>query len=446
MSREATKQQRGEQLPLPLIQLIGYKYSYCLNRGFIFCVASLVNWAKLIRILSDRHSNLCSIAGPMPVVNLFLIMFFLGHTRLSVRDLRASANQPFLSECKRYVLIYNGEIYNDDKLKQELVLLGHHFVTTSDTEVVLKAFMQWKTGSFKKLNGIFALAIYDQKANKTYLCRDRSGTKPLYYFQNRESFLFSSEIKSFLHAHSFNTGINHQALLSHITLLWPIGDQTLWAGVKKVPKGHYFIIDSDQTFTSRKYVEDSYQISHLNQDEILDQLDQLLLETMGRQLVSDIEVGFFLSGGLDSSTLLSYAHQYKPKQYQCFTIDLSAQAQTEGINNDLPYARKVAHRFNAQLNTIKFSQSELNYLPQVIYHTDFPQADPAAMSTLLISSLAREKGVKVLISGTGGDDTFTGYRRHQAAHFLHYWRHFPQSVKKTLEKICRLFTRTKKSS
>lgn len=355
----------------------------------------------------------------------------LGHNRLSIIDLSSAGHQPMIDESGRFVLVYNGEIYNYLELKEDLVKKGHSFIGKSDSEVLLKLFLEEGESCLKKLNGIFSFAIYDNKEKELFLARDHYGIKPLYYSETERGFIFSSELKSLLHAKCLNTEINKEALARYLAFLWSPGNETLLKGVKKVCPGHFLRVTKNQQTVETKYYQLKYSDPRpssfaMSFNQAKEKTRDLLKRAVKRQMVSDVEVGAFLSGGVDSTAIVNYAKNYTQNKMNCFTIktDKNLLAK-EGIVSDYSYACKAAEKLGVNLHAIEVTENCIDELEQVIYHLDEPEADPAIINTLLISRLARKERVPVLLSGAGGDDLFSGYRRHLAVHYQGWMSKLP---------------------
>ncbi len=367
---------------------------------------------------------------------------FLGHTRLSIQDLSENGNQPMYSADGRYVIIFNGEIYNHNDLRKEL-LSDVTFKSTGDTETVLYGFIKYGHKILNKLNGIFAFAVYDKINDTIFIARDQFGVKPLYYYKEDNKFIFGSELKTFL-----NIGIKkdllHTALLNYVRFLWSPGEDTPFKYVKKLLPGFYitFKINDFNNATPSKYYNYAAQDIeyNLSENQLIDELEKLLLKAVDRQMISDVPVGFFLSGGLDSSLLVAMARKLYPnRNIQCFTIDVgNNNARQEGFADDLFYAKKVAEKLNVDLNIVKTDLEVVKLFDKMVWHLDEPQADAAPLNVFKIASLAREKNIKVLIGGAAGDDLFSGYRRHQVLRFEKAIENTPIFLRRFIRKLTQL--------
>jgi asparagine synthase (glutamine-hydrolysing) len=354
---------------------------------------------------------------------------FLGHTRLSIQDLSENGNQPMFSDDKRYVIIFNGEIYNHLEIRREL-LTNRDFKSSGDTETVLYAYIQHGVSILEKLNGIFAFAIFDTETSEIIIVRDHFGVKPLYFYKKDDLFLFGSELKSFL-PFKIDLSFCPEAVFNYISFLWSPGEKTAFKYVKKLLPGTFLkfnikdIIDIDPvSFYKLNYPSVK---SNLTEEQLIDELENHLLKAVERQLLSDVPVGFFLSGGLDSSLLVAMARRLYPQsEMKCFTINVGENnASNDGFADDLYYAEKVASYLNVELNIVNANFDIVEMFDKMIWHLDEPQADAAPLNVLKIAGLAQDQGIKVLIGGTAGDDLFSGYRRHQALNIEKYIKKLP---------------------
>lgn len=354
---------------------------------------------------------------------------YLGHTRLSIQDLSANGNQPMFSSDGRYVIIFNGEIYNHNELRDEM-LKDIVFKSTGDTETVLYAYINYGTEILNKLNGIFAFAIYDNETNEIFIARDQLGVKPLYYYLDQNKFLFGSELKAFIPL-NIKKDICTNSLFNYLTFLWSPGQDTPFTYVKKLLPGNYLKFNASDfsniiPLSYYKWQSTKSKVN-LSEKEFVDELEKKLLKSVERQMLSDVPVGFFLSGGLDSSLLVAMARKlYPSRDFKCYTIDVGAnKSESEGFVSDIVYAKKVAKYLNVELNVVKADLDILDLFDKMIWHLDEPQADAAPLNVYKISSLAREQNIKVLIGGVAGDDLFSGYRRHLALNLEKYIKNSP---------------------
>jgi asparagine synthase (glutamine-hydrolysing) len=391
---------------------------------------------------SDSFKNssalkLISHRGPDSFGSYFQNNVFLGHTRLSIQDLSENGNQPMYSADERYVIIFNGEIYNHQEIRAEL-LDEFEFKSSGDTETVLYGYIKYGIHILEKLNGIFAFAIYDTKLNDIIIVRDQFGVKPLYYYLDKEVFLFGSEIKSFL-PYKINKEISAQSLYNYLTFLWSPGSATPFKGVKKMLPGSFlkFNVSVMNDMNPIHYFElpkSPLIIEDHSEEFYINKLEQYLLNAVKRQMLSDVPIGFFLSGGLDSSLLVAMARKLNPNlEMKCFTIDVDQNSgEMEGFTDDLSYAKKVANYLKVELKVVKADIDIVNMFDKMIWHLDEPQADAAPLNVLKIASLARDNNIKVLIGGAAGDDLFSGYRRHQALNYEKFFQVIPLFVRRLI--------------
>jgi len=358
----------------------------------------------------------------------------LAHRRLSIIDLSATGHQPMLDASGQVAIVFNGEIYNFRELRSELESGGHTFRGHSDTEVLLHLYLARGEAMLPLLNGVFAFAIWDGRSQTLLLVRDGMGVKPLYYAQTNAGVVFASELKALLVHPEVERSIDPQAVWQYLTYLWCPAPRTILAGVKKVLPGHAMSIRDGKIERQWQYYELPYDqaIEPWSAEEAARRVEESVRTAVTRQMVADVPVGAFLSGGLDSSAVVAFARQVEPEvRLQCFTIALKGGGQ-EGFADDLPYAQRVARHLGVDLHTIEVGPEITGHLAQMLYHLDEPQADPAPLNALFISKLAREHGIKVLLSGAGGDDIFSGYRRHFALQQERYWQGLPRWSRRML--------------
>jgi asparagine synthase (glutamine-hydrolysing) len=334
----------------------------------------------------------------------------LGHRRLSILDLSDAANQPMFSSCGRYVIVFNGEVYNFKEiaasLKQQNASL--QFNTASDTEVVLQAFIQKGTSVFSELNGMFAFAIYDKQQRRLTVGRDHIGIKPLFYYWDGESFVFASELKAFGGLRQLKRKVNEQAISQFLHLGYIPEPLTIYHNIYKFPSGHFLeIVPQDVSLQVKPFwkVEDKIGVDVLkNENQAKDELRRLLFDSVEKQLVSDVPIGTFLSGGIDSSLVTAIASKVSPGKVKTFNIGFE-----EGLFDESGYAASVANHLNTEHYTSKVKEKDvLELVPDLLNVYDEPFADSSAFPTMLVSKLARQH-VTVALSGDGGDELFLGY-------------------------------------
>lgn len=362
---------------------------------------------------------------------------FLGHTRLAIQDLSENGNQPMISSDKKYIIVFNGEVYNHQEIREKY-LQGNQFNSTGDTETVLHAYIKFGESCLDLFNGIFAFAVYCVSTNQVFIARDQFGVKPLYLYLDDNKFLFGSELKSFLVLNIDRT-INYQAICNYLIYLWSPGEMTPFKKVIKLLPGNYLKFNATEysNITPTQYFLNAPKGSFFNltEEKLIDELDKLLNKAVERQMLADVPVGFFLSGGLDSTLLVAIAKKLYPDRiFPCFTIDVSGwESGTDGFTDDLIYAKKAAEFLNVNLSIVKADIDIVRDFDKMIWHLDEPQADAAPLNVLNIASLARQKGIKVLIGGAAGDDIFSGYRRHIAIEHESILEKIPKPLKGILQ-------------
>jgi asparagine synthase (glutamine-hydrolysing) len=361
----------------------------------------------------------------------------LAHRRLSIIDLSPAGHQPMIDENNSAVIIFNGEIYNYLELRSKLESAGVCFSGKSDTEVLLKMYLTYGFDMLNMLNGIFAFAIWDIKTKNLFLARDHYGVKPLYYSEVNNGFLFASELKSILCDNHLDLALDYESIHNYMTYLWCPSPGTMLKNVKKMEPGHACIISKGRIEKKWCYYDITFSVNEITDfNEASRHTAELLEQAVKRQMIADVPVGAFLSGGLDSSSIVAFGRKYANNGLlKCFTIGFTDNAAAqEGFSTDLPFAKRVANFLDVPLSIIEIDSSKMaSKLIQMIYTNDEPQADPAGINVLFISQLAREHGMKVLLSGAGGDDIFSGYRRHYALKMEYVWSWLPVVMRSFLK-------------
>lgn len=336
----------------------------------------------------------------------------LGHRRLAILDLTPAAAQPMQSGDGRFILTYNGEIYNFQELRRELANLGHHFVSRSDTEVVLAAYAQWGKDCLSRFNGMFALALWDNRDQTLFLARDRYGIKPLYHALVDSKILFGSEIKALLAHPSYQTDLDREALLEYFTFQNIFTDKTLFRGVRLFPAGCYAILrPSDTAVTPVRYWDYDFAADETLTDPAAcaEELDRLFRQAVQRQLVSDVEVGAFLSGGMDSGSLTAAAVRARPhlKTFTC-GFDLSDASGVELAFDERGFARALADHLGTDHYDVELHAGDMErVIPALTKHLEDPRVGQSYPNYYAAELAARH--VKVVLSGCGGDELFAGY-------------------------------------
>jgi len=364
----------------------------------------------------------------------------LGHRRLSILDLSDAGKQPMINSRNRYVITYNGEIYNFRELRSNLSKLGYLFRSDTDSEVLLEAFNEWGINILNKLNGMFAFAIYDRLEKKLTLARDRYGIKPLYYTVVGNTFLFASEIKAFYKHPKFSKEINLEALVEYFTFQNIFTEQTLHEKVYLLPAGHYTVVDCTKKSLSiekTQYWDFSFEEPEnpAGEDEYIEELDRLFQQAVQRQLVSDVEVGAYLSGGLDSGAISAIASKNIPN-LKTFTVgfDLHSASGLELTFDEREKAEYMSYLFQTEHYEMVLKAGDMQRcMKKLIYHLEDPRVGQSYPN--FYSSQLASKFVKVVLAGTGGDELFGGYPwryyravinddfEHYTDKYYKYWQH-----------------------
>lgn len=350
----------------------------------------------------------------------------LAHQRLSIIDLDKRSDQPFVKG--DYVIVYNGEVYNYKELKEKY-LKGIEFKTCSDTEVVLEMYIQLKEECLRHFIGMFSFCIYNTKTNEIFCARDHFGIKPFYFYHEDTKFAFASELKTLVHLPSFDKNINRKALISSLNYLWIPGNETIFSNISKLPPAHYLKFKNDGRPEIKRYWQLDTSIDKKTEEAIIEELGIEFNNTIKRHMVSDVPVSSFLSGGLDSS-MISVAAKNINTNISTYTIGTEAKdKKIESMPDDQKYAKILADINDFDHHEIIINSKITKELPKIVRTLDEPIGDPAAINTYLICKAAREKGVKVLLSGMGADEMFCGYRRQKAVLMAEKYKSYPLLIR-----------------
>ncbi len=337
----------------------------------------------------------------------------LGHRRLSIIDLSINALQPMSNEDKTIQIVFNGEIYNYLDIKNELLKTNRHKWKTdhSDTEVIVHAFEEWGIDCIKKFRGMFAIAIWDHKKKELWLIRDYVGIKPLYYSILNNKIIFASEIKALLIDSDQKRILNENALFHYLSFITTPAPETMYEGIKKLPCGTWLKIDLKGNVFIHKYwdvLENTIDLSGYSDIEISEMILNELRTSVKLQKVSDVPIGVFLSGGIDSSTNLALFSENSTNSVNSFTIGYKGN--NESYKNETHFARLIAEKVKAKYHEKLLSVDDLiNFLPKMVYLQDEPISDPVCIPVYYVSKLARDNNVTVCQVGEGADELFWGY-------------------------------------
>jgi asparagine synthase (glutamine-hydrolysing) len=348
----------------------------------------------------------------------------LGMRRLSIIDLEGG-HQPIANEDESVWVVCNGEIYNFRELRDELEKKGHNFRTHSDTEVIVHLYEELGLDLFKRLRGMFGIAIWDVHRRRLVLARDRLGKKPLYIARQSGRLLFGSEIKSILALNTVSRELNCSALNEYLTLGYVPAPLTLFKGIEKLLPGHYLVCEKDKVSQYSYWDIDPETVENLPEEEWVERVREKLIESIRIRLVSDVPLGAFLSGGIDSSAIVAAMAQMTDRPVKTYSIGFEGE---DSFYNELPYAAIVARAFGTEHHEIVVRPDVAELLPKLIWHMDEPIADSAFITTFLVSRLAAQS-VKVILSGVGGDELFGGYRRYLGDAFDRYYHLLPPRLR-----------------
>jgi asparagine synthase (glutamine-hydrolysing) len=342
--------------------------------------------------------------------------------RLNVIDLVAG-HQPISNEDGRVWIVFNGEIYNYLELRQELEDKGHIFTTNTDTETIVHAYEEYGEGCVNRLNGMFAFAIWDGRKEKLFLVRDRLGVKPLYYFLDDRILIFGSELKALLQYDQFPRETDLEALDTFLTFEYIPAPSSIFKNVKKLLPGHLLTVQNGKT-SIRQYWDLQFSRTKGNDEDLAQALYDLLKDSVRIRLISDVPLGAFLSGGIDSSMIVCLMSELMNQRVKTFSIGFD-----DPSYNELGYSKIVADYFGTDHHALTIHPDVVNLVSDLVRYLDEPLADVSIFPTYLVSQLAREH-VTVVLSGDGGDELFAGYEWYVADKIERYYRYLPCAVRK----------------
>lgn len=356
----------------------------------------------------------------------------LGSTRLAIVDLSATGNQPMTDESGEVCIAYNGEIYNFRKLREDLQAKGHRFRSGTDTEVILRLYKEYGDACVHYLRGMFAFAIWDSRNQRLLLGRDIMGEKPLYYYHDSNKFLFGSEIKAILKFPHVPKIVNQDAVPHYLVHGYVPAPETFFKGIHELPPGHILILEQGQIA-----IKQYWDIPHgvdvpigISEHETSARLLELLSEAVRSRLMSDVPLGAFLSGGVDSSAIVALMTRFTDAPVKTFSIGFAGDQSFD----ELDHARFVARTFETDHHEFVVKPDAIELLPQLVRHYDQPFADSSALPTFLVSQLTREY-VTVALTGDGGDELFAGYDRFIAAQVAERYRRAPKAIQSGLTRF-----------
>ncbi|MBN1464592.1 asparagine synthase (glutamine-hydrolyzing) [candidate division KSB1 bacterium] len=346
----------------------------------------------------------------------------IGMRRLSIIDL-STGHQPIFNEDRSMAIVFNGEIYNHVDIRRELTAKGHVFVTKTDTEAILHAYEEWGINCLERLNGMFAFAIWDGRRKGLFLARDRIGIKPLYYYCDAQQLVFASELKSIVQLDSIPKEIEPKALDAFLTFEYIPSPYTIFTNIHKLPPGHWLSY-RDGRLLVRQYWDVQYNCSTASEAALNERLDELLADAVKIRLMSDVPLGAFLSGGLDSSTIVAMMSRNNTGPVKSFSIGFD-----ETTYNELPYARAVAERFRTEHFEEIIKPDAADLTEKIVWMLDEPFGDFSVFPTYLVSQMAR-KNVTVVLSGDGGDELLAGYDTYIAQRLAKKYARLPGFLRK----------------
>lgn len=352
----------------------------------------------------------------------------LGHRRLSIIDLTEDSNQPF--EKNGFALVFNGEIYNYQALRDELRAHGVSFRTQSDTEVLLEAWRRWGAGALPRLRGMFAFALYDERTGSLALARDQFGIKPLFWTARAGGIAFASELKA-LRPIVGTPQVDPSAVIASLLYYWIPDEHCVWSRVEKLRPGTWLEVTQDGHVV-HEWWDPVDELVDRPEDVGIADLRAIVEDSVAAHMVADVPVATFLSGGLDSSLISVLAKRHNP-DLRAYTISFRAEDQRfEAMPDDLTYARRVAEQFGITLHEVEVAPDVTDLLPRMVRALDEPIGDAAAINAYLICDAARQIGTKVLLSGMGADELFGGYRKHYANLLASRYRRLPAAVRERM--------------
>jgi asparagine synthase (glutamine-hydrolysing) len=353
----------------------------------------------------------------------------LGMRRLSIIDV-AGGHQPISGEDGNVVVVCNGEIYNFQALRTELEAAGHRFATRSDTEVIVHGYEQYGDAFLARLEGMFGLAIWDRRRRRLLVARDPLGIKPVYYHESASQLAFASEAKALLCVPGIEARIDRSALAQYLSVGYVCAPNALFAGMRKLAPGHMLVAENGRVTVSQYWRLAAGVDTARSEQSWIDELRSELERSVREQMVSDVPIGAFLSGGIDSSCVVAFMARHTDRPVRTYSIGFAGSSGA-ALYNELPHARAVAQAFGTQHREILVQPDVAALLPGLLSHMDEPVADAAFITTYLVSKFARED-VTVILSGVGGDELFGGYRRYLDEHYRRHYQRIPRFIRRSM--------------
>ncbi|HLC66397.1 MAG TPA: asparagine synthase (glutamine-hydrolyzing), partial [Candidatus Nanoarchaeia archaeon] len=345
----------------------------------------------------------------------------LAFRRLAIIDLKKRANQPLINKQGTFVLVFNGEIYNFKDLRRDLEGKGYHFETETDGEVILHGYAAYGEKIVHKLRGMFAFAIWDTVKRKLFLARDRVGKKPLFYFADQQRFVFASEMKALLQDPNIPRVLNSIGLWDYLSYGYIPSPNSIFKDIQKLEPGHYLTVDRTGPKITQ-YWDLRFSPTDNTEQYYIEQTIRQLNQAVRIRMISDVPLGAFLSGGIDSSSVVAFMTQHSEEPIKTFSIGFE-----ESAFNEIPFARMIAERYHTDHREFVVKANTIKILPQLIWHYDEPYADSSALPSYILAQLTR-KQVTVALNGDGGDESFAGYHRYVIEALWDRWGKLPKMI------------------